>query len=57
MPRLQGMIVNGRYDVGKLERVGVSLQGRELVGGMLKVKVGERLGIDEVCSHVWLRDG
>ncbi|KAJ3411108.1 hypothetical protein HDV05_002717 [Chytridiales sp. JEL 0842] len=54
LPRLQAMIVNGRYDLGKLERCGVSREGKELVEGMLKVKVEQRLTIQEVCEHAWL---
>jgi serine/threonine protein kinase len=55
LPRLQAMIINGRYDVGKLDRCGVSKEGKELLVGMFKVKVEQRLSIQEVCEHPWMR--
>ncbi|KAJ3136351.1 hypothetical protein HK101_004021, partial [Irineochytrium annulatum] len=36
LPRLQHQIVNGKFDVGRLERSGVSRSGRDLVSGMLR---------------------
>ncbi|KAJ3288171.1 Testis-specific serine/threonine-protein kinase 3 [Blyttiomyces sp. JEL0837] len=55
LPRLQLSIINGRYDVHKLERCGVSKDGRDLVAGMFKVKVEGRLSINDVCEHKWLK--
>lgn len=54
LPRLQMLIANGRYDVSKLERCGVSKTAKDLVAGMLKVKAEERLTILQVCEHPWL---
>ncbi|KAJ3205564.1 hypothetical protein HDU67_008772, partial [Dinochytrium kinnereticum] len=47
LPRLQVLIINGRYDAGRLERLGVSREARELVAGMLRVRVEGRMGIKE----------
>ncbi|KAJ3091981.1 hypothetical protein HDU96_002863, partial [Phlyctochytrium bullatum] len=56
LPRLQVLIINGRYDVGRLEKRGVSRAARELVAGMFRVRMEERLGIEEVCRHPWLAE-
>lgn len=55
LPRLQLSIVHGRWDPGRLERAGVSAEARELVTRMLNVNVAERLTINGVLSHPWLR--
>ncbi|KAI9327307.1 kinase-like domain-containing protein [Zopfochytrium polystomum] len=55
LPRLQLSILQGRYDAGKLERCGVSRDGRDLVQKMLCVKWEERVRIGAVCNHPWVR--
>ncbi|KAJ3103267.1 hypothetical protein HDU97_010256 [Phlyctochytrium planicorne] len=56
LPRLQVMIVNGRYDQARLEKAGVGREVRELVAGMLRVRVEDRMTIEEVWSHPWVSE-
>ncbi|KAI9088815.1 kinase-like domain-containing protein [Phlyctochytrium arcticum] len=52
LPRLQSMIVNGRWDSSKL--AGVGKDARELVTGMLRVRVQDRMGMYEVLGSRWV---
>ncbi|TPX69130.1 hypothetical protein SpCBS45565_g02672 [Spizellomyces sp. 'palustris'] len=53
-PRLQAMIINGRYDTEKLDRAGVSKEAKDLIAGMLKTKIEERLTMCEIWNHPWI---
>ena len=56
LPRLQSMIINGRYDMYKLESAGVSAEARNLVQSIFKVNYNERITIEQICNHSWLHD-
>ncbi|KAI8820417.1 kinase-like domain-containing protein [Fimicolochytrium jonesii] len=53
-PRLQMMIMNGKWDEAKLDKVGVSEAGKSVVRGLLRVKVAERWGMGELWKSEWL---
>ncbi|KAJ3155725.1 hypothetical protein HDU86_004194 [Geranomyces michiganensis] len=54
-PRLQMMILNGRWDQSKLEASGCSSAAKKVVTGLLKPKITERWGTNEVWASEWLK--
>lgn len=54
LPRLQTMIINGRYDRNKLTDAGVSRAAIELVERMLTVKVDDRIKMDDIFRSAWI---
>lgn len=53
-PRLQNMIINGRWDATKLDKVGCSKEAKDLICGMLRLRPQERLTIRQVGDHPWV---
>ncbi|KAI9008128.1 kinase-like domain-containing protein [Gaertneriomyces semiglobifer] len=54
LPRLQKMIVNGRYDVSKLANANVSQSAKDLIAGMLRTKPEERFSMRDIMNHPWV---
>ncbi|KAJ3170637.1 hypothetical protein HDU88_008539 [Geranomyces variabilis] len=54
-PRLQMMILNGRWDQAKLDAAGCSPAAKQVVTGLLKPKISERWTADDVWASDWLK--
>ncbi|KAJ3155423.1 hypothetical protein HDU86_004325 [Geranomyces michiganensis] len=55
IPRLQLSIQNGRWDQAKLDASGCSEAAKEVVRGLLRPKVAERWGANELWASDWLK--
>ncbi|KAJ3168132.1 hypothetical protein HDU87_001213 [Geranomyces variabilis] len=55
IPRLQLSIQNGRWDQAKLNASGCSEAAKEVVRGLLRPKVAERWGANELWASDWLK--
>ncbi|KAI9207668.1 kinase-like domain-containing protein [Polychytrium aggregatum] len=55
LPRLQFSIINGRYDKSRFVDCSVSELCQSLIEGMLQTKIENRLTIEQVLDHPWLK--
>ncbi|KAJ3408414.1 hypothetical protein HDU80_005735 [Chytriomyces hyalinus] len=56
LPRLQQTIMNGTYDVSRLESCDVSDGAQQLLKGIFCVDVLQRFTIEDVLASKWLQD-